>query len=178
VSDSALTQVLLALIVLLVAAHLGGELFARFRQPRVIGEIVGGLLAGPTVLGQLAPGVERWLFDPGNPSAATLSVIRELGLLLLMFCAGTELRTLLDRHQDRLVAVVAAMGILLPFAAGLALPAVVDLSSYQGPAGNWLSFVLVLPRQSRSPAFRSSPGSCTTWASSTARSPAWCWEWP
>ena len=57
-----LARFLLALTLLLAAAHGGGYLFARWKQPRVIGEIVGGLILGPTVLGAVAPGVEAHLF--------------------------------------------------------------------------------------------------------------------
>ena len=57
-----LARFLLALTLLLAAAHSGGYLFARWKQPRVIGEIVGGLILGPTVLGAVAPGVEAHLF--------------------------------------------------------------------------------------------------------------------
>src|SRR5204862_3945961 len=63
-----IAHILLALGALLVAAHLCGSIFARFRQPRVIGEIIGGLLLGPTVLGAIAPGVQAWLFPPEGPT--------------------------------------------------------------------------------------------------------------
>jgi Kef-type K+ transport system membrane component KefB len=142
-TDYVLSRVLLALIVLLVSAHLVGGLFARIRQPRAIGEIVGGLLVGPTVLGRLAPGAERWLFDPHGPTAPALGIMTQLGLLLLMFCSGMEIRSLLDRAQGALVGMLAGIGIALPFAAGLALLAVVDLRSSWGPAGTPLSFGLV-----------------------------------
>jgi Kef-type K+ transport system membrane component KefB len=142
-TDYALSRVLLALLALLVAAHLVGALFARFRQPRAIGEIVGGLLVGGTVLGRLAPEVEIWLFDPAGPTAAALGVTVELGLLLLMFCSGAEIRSVLDRAQGRLVGLVAGVGIVLPFAAGLAVLTVLDLRRFYGPAGTGVSFGLV-----------------------------------
>ena len=143
-SDYDLARLLVALLSLLVAAHIVGGLFARVRQPRAIGEIVGGLLIGPTVLGHFAPDAESWVFPTAGPVAASLAVMEQLGLLLLMFCAGVELRTLLDRRHDRLVAIVAVTGILLPFLAGGLLLLVFDFRTHHGPSGNALSFGLVL----------------------------------
>ena len=89
-STTDVAHILLALAALLVAAHLVGGLFASMRQPRVIGEIVGGILLGPTVLGALAPDVAAWLFPTdgrhaGDPErrlaagAAAAAVLRRRG---------------------------------------------------------------------------------------------------
>lgn len=66
IDTTGVAQLLAALATLLVAAHALGALFARFRQPRVIGEIAAGLVLGPTLLGHVVPGAESWLF----PAAA------------------------------------------------------------------------------------------------------------
>jgi hypothetical protein len=50
-----------ALVALLMAAHVVGSIFSRLRQPRAIGEVVGGLLLGPTLLGYFAPTLQAWL---------------------------------------------------------------------------------------------------------------------
>jgi Kef-type K+ transport system membrane component KefB len=142
-SDYALTRILASIIVLLLAAHILGSVFARLRQPRAIGEIVGGMLVGPTVLGLLAPAAQRWLFDPAGGGSTALSVLRQFGLLLLMMCAGTEIRRLLGGGRNRVVAAVAGVGILLPFAAGIGVLTLVSLRSFYGPAGTGLSFSLV-----------------------------------
>ena len=55
ITSAELTRVAIALLALLLVAHAGGALFQRFHQPRVIGEILGGLILGPTVLGQVWP---------------------------------------------------------------------------------------------------------------------------
>jgi Kef-type K+ transport system membrane component KefB len=133
-----------ALALLLVAAHAGGWLFARLRQPRVIGEIAGGLVLGPTVLGALVPHAQRWLFPVGGPVPAALGAVYQLGLLLLMFAAGLQVGSFLERGERRLVLSVAVFGTALPFAVGLAGTSALDLGSLAGPAGSEDSLVLVL----------------------------------
>ena len=70
-----LAGLLAAITLLLVGAHAFGYLFARFRQPRVIGEILGGLVLGPTVLGALAPGVQEALFPSTGPIPLVLDAL-------------------------------------------------------------------------------------------------------
>ena len=88
-----LARLVLALTLLLVAAHTVGYLANRFGQPRVIGEIVGGLLLGPTVLGAIAPGLHDQVFPATGPVPIVLDAMYQLGLLLLMFSAGSEIRS-------------------------------------------------------------------------------------
>lgn len=140
---SDLAHVLIALLLILAAAHSMGGLFARFRQPRVIGEICGGLLLGPTILGAMAPATEKWLFPTGGTTSTVLGWSYQLGLLLLMYCSGIEVRSVISRREARTVAAVLSFGTVLPFLAGLAvLPFIAERGLY-GPAGNHTSFLLV-----------------------------------
>ena len=136
-------HILVALTTLLIAAHTGGELFARARQPRAIGELIGGLVLGPTLLGVVAPSVESWLFPDSGSTPIVLSTMSQLGLLLLLFVAGSELRTRFARSERTTVASVFVAGMALPFAAGLALAGAFDHHQFWGPRGNTTSFVLV-----------------------------------
>jgi Kef-type K+ transport system membrane component KefB len=133
----------MALAALLLAAHGVGSIFARLRQPRAIGEVVGGLLLGATLLGALAPGVQSWLFPEKSPTATVLAAVGQLGLLLLMFVIGTEIKTVFDRKERRTVTSVFVTGMLIPFAAGIALLQLIDQLSHWGPNGNKTSFLLV-----------------------------------
>lgn len=142
-ATSDVARMLVPLTVLLVAAHGLGALFARLRQPRVIGEILGGLLLGPTVLGAWAPRVQRWIFPNDGPTATVLGAIYQLGLLLLMYCSGAEVRSWINRREARTSAFILALGTLLPFLAGLAALGVIDESRFFGPSGNGRSFLLV-----------------------------------
>src|ERR1700729_4061141 len=123
-TDADLARLLIALAVLLLAAHGVGSLFAKFKQPPAIGEIVGGILLGPSALGAALPSVQHWIFPAAGSSAAALGAIYQLGLLLLMFAAGAQMRRLLQRDAVRPVALIASLGLIVPFAAGLALVAV------------------------------------------------------
>ena len=136
-------RVLLAITLLLIAAHCGGYLFARFHQPRVIGEILGGLALGPTLLGVIAPGVEAHLFPTTGEVPLVLDGLAQLGLLLLMFGAGAEMRSSFRSDERRTVAAVSITGIAIPAAVGLAFVSLLPHGYGIGTAGSRPAFVLV-----------------------------------
>jgi K+:H+ antiporter len=80
-TDIDLARLLVALAVLLMAAHGMGSLFSRFGQPPAIGEIVGGIMLGPTALAAICPGIQQWIFPRAGMSAAALGAVYQLGLL-------------------------------------------------------------------------------------------------
>jgi Kef-type K+ transport system membrane component KefB len=138
-----LAHILLALALLLVAAHVCGHVFAHFHQPRVIGEIVGGLLLGPTLLGAISSTLEGRIFPSAGTAPVVLDAIYQLGLLLLMFAAGAEMRMNFGADERRSVVTIGSLGIVVPFAAGAIAVGVLGLSSWMGPAATRGSFVLV-----------------------------------
>jgi K+:H+ antiporter len=142
-SSPDIARMLLALALLLLSAHAFGHLFTRLRQPRVIGEIVGGLLLGPTALATLFPSALGWIFRTFGPVAAIMGAVYQLGLLLLMYCSGAEMRTLFRRREQRTVAAITLGGILVPFVAGIGAVSLVDTSSLRGPAAGDGAFTLV-----------------------------------
>ena len=142
-SSADLTHLIAAVVLLLLAAHGLGRLAARLRQPRVAGEILGGVLLGPTLLGLLAPGWQQAIFKSGAATQAGLGIAYQLGLLLLMYRSGTELRSLLSRGERRPVLGIAVVGNVVPFLAGLAFLGLYDTSRFLGPAGDRFSFGLV-----------------------------------
>jgi Kef-type K+ transport system membrane component KefB len=142
-SSADLAHLIAATVLLLVAAHALGRLAARLHQPRVAGEILGGLLFGPTVFGLLAPGWQRAIFSDGAATQAGLGIGYQLGLLLLMYCSGTELRALLSRGERKPILGIAVVGNVVPFVAGLAFLGLHDTSRFLGRAGDRVSFGLV-----------------------------------
>lgn len=116
-----LLHVLLALTAVIVLGRLLGWLFAWIGQPPVIGEVVAGIMLGPSLLGHLAPDVAGYLF-PSN-IAPQLSVIAQLGVILYMFVVGLELNCELLRNKAHATVTISHASIVLPFllGAGLAL---------------------------------------------------------
>jgi len=138
-----LARLLLAITALLVAAHAVGYLAHRFGQPRVIGEIVGGLLLGPTVLGAIAPGLHDQVFPASGPVPLVLDAMYQLGLLLLMFSAGSEIRSSFQADERRTVAAVTVTGMVVPFLVGLGFVTLLPEGAHVGTAGDRTAFVLV-----------------------------------
>ena len=114
-----LVHVLLALAVIIVTARLLGALFAKLRQPPVIGEVLAGILLGPSLLGQVAPSVSGYLLP--NSVAPFLSVLAQVGVILYMFLVGLELDTGLLRKRTHATVAVSHASIVLPFVLGCAL---------------------------------------------------------
>ena len=113
-----ITALFLALAVLLTAARVFGELAQRFRQPAVLGELLAGILLGPTVLGRIAPGWLAFLFPAKGASALALDALTTLAIALFLFVAGMEVDLAAVRRQGRTAVRVAAGGIAVPFALG------------------------------------------------------------
>lgn len=100
---------------LLAAGVLGGRLAQRLRLPAVIGELCGGILLGPTLLGRFWPGLETWLFPSSGPVAIGREVIVKLGLIGFLFVAGLEVDLRHLRAHPLAVAGTSLGGIALPF---------------------------------------------------------------
>jgi len=85
-----ITVLFLSLGVLLCVAHVLGELAQRLRQPSVLGELIAGVLLGPTVLGSIAPGLSEFLFPLQGANAIALDAIATLAIGLFLLVAGME----------------------------------------------------------------------------------------
>jgi Kef-type K+ transport system membrane component KefB len=114
-----LLSVLLALTVIMVTARLVGAVFARLDQPAVIGEVVGGIMLGPSLLGRIWPDGAAALL-PAD-SAPFLGVISQLGVILYMFLVGLELDLHVLRSRARTTIAISNAGIVVPFVLGAAL---------------------------------------------------------
>ncbi len=113
-------QFLTQLGVLLGVALLCGHLATRLRQPALVGELVGGVLLGPTVLGAVAPLAHGWLFPPDGPSSPAREALVNLGMLFFLFVAGLEVNLATLRASGRSVALTSVLAIAVPFGAGYA----------------------------------------------------------
>jgi Kef-type K+ transport system membrane component KefB len=140
---SDLAHLLLALSFILSAAHGVGYIFRRFGQPPVIGEILGGLLLGPTGLGFAFPGFQKWLFSSNSAALTLLGAIYQLGLLLLMFCSGTEVRSSFRQGEKKTVGLITLIGTGIPFGFGLIFLRMMDADRLMGMEQNSTALLLV-----------------------------------
>jgi Kef-type K+ transport system membrane component KefB len=104
---------------ILVAARLVGRGIALIGQPRVVGEMLAGIMLGPSLLGWVAPGLSHSLFPPG--SLGFLSALSQIGLVFFMFLVGLELDLTLLRGQGKAAVVTSHASIIAPFFLGAAL---------------------------------------------------------
>jgi Kef-type K+ transport system membrane component KefB len=123
---SPLSILLLQVIVILIVARLFAAFFRRIHQPPVMGEIVAGLVLGPSVLGWLSPGTMALLFPP--PSMTTLSLLGQIGVVLFMFVVGMELDLEHLREKVSAALMVSHASIIVPFLLGAALSLVLYAS--------------------------------------------------
>jgi Kef-type K+ transport system membrane component KefB len=136
-----LLSVLLALTVIMLTARLVGSVFAKFNQPAVIGEVVGGILLGPSLLGRIAPDLQASLLRP--EAAPLLGVIAQLGVILYMFLVGLELDLHSLGSRARSTIAISNAGILVPFVLGIALAWTI-FGEYGPPGVTFTSFALFL----------------------------------
>jgi Kef-type K+ transport system membrane component KefB len=112
---------LLQIAVLLLLALCLGRLAARLGMPAVVGELLAGVLIGPSLLGGLAPGLTGWLLPSRPDQAHLLDAVGQLGVLLLVGVTGAQLDTGLLRRRRATAARISLGGLVVPLALGVAL---------------------------------------------------------
>lgn len=137
----AVAHTLLALAVVIFASRAVGQLFRYLQQPMVMGEVVAGLLLGPSLLGRLAPQATQWLFP--QSTVASLGMLSQVGAVLFMFLVGVELDGAQLRRQARATLAIAHAGIAVPFTLGAAM-ALWLYPSYAGASVRFVPFALFL----------------------------------
>ncbi|MFI9203886.1 cation:proton antiporter [Streptomyces sp. NPDC053048] len=111
---------LLQLALLLLLARGLGRLAARLGLPALVGELLAGVLLGPTVLGNAAPAVSRWLFPAAPAQAHLLDAVGLFGMLLLVAVTGAQFDARLLRRHGTVAARVSLAGLLVPLGLGIA----------------------------------------------------------
>lgn len=124
----------LQLVILLGAARGLGGLAKRVGQPAVVGELGAGLILGPSVFGNLAPGLAGWLFPGGEVVSALILAVAWLGIVFLLTVTGFETDLRLIRRLGRSAAGVTIGSLVVPLALGVGLGFVLP-QSYVGEAG-------------------------------------------
>lgn len=139
-------QFVLTIAALLAAVHGLGYLAERLKQPRIVGEILAGVLLGPFALKLLAPSVYSKLFDFSASAGTVLGFLYQLGLILLMFCSGAETRRLLAKENRSKTILLITVSDIGSFALVLALGALglIPLGLLTGPLGHPSTTLLIV----------------------------------
>jgi len=107
---------ILALVIVIVAAKLGGYISNRFKQPSVLGELLAGLILGPTVFDML----HAWpMFSGDEHLGESIALMAELGVILLMLLAGLELELSDLINSGKVSALAGVLGVILPLGVGI-----------------------------------------------------------
>src|SRR5215470_20018294 len=138
--EHAIGSLFLFVLILLASAHLLGNFFVRLRQPRVIGEILAGVLIGPSLL-KVNAGFGG---APAASEKAAMDVLYWLGLLFLMFLSGAETKGLFNREDRKEVSWLAIVGTGLPFVVALFLGSQLSLGSMMGTIQRRTPLLLVI----------------------------------
>lgn len=137
--ESSIGILLLQIIVILITCRLFGWLFAKMQQPTVIGEIVAGIVLGPSVLGHLLPSVSAFLFP--FDSLQNINMLSQFGLILFMFAIGMELNITEVRQKLKETILISHTSTIFPFFLGM-VTAYFLYNKYAYESTPFLSFAL------------------------------------
>ena len=112
---------LVQIVVLVVSGRLLGELMVRIGQPSIMGQIIAGIILGPSLFGLAFPHLQASLFPADGAQKSMADAVGQLGILFLLLLAGMETDLGLAKRLRRSAAGVSLTGIVIPFAAGFAL---------------------------------------------------------
>ena len=118
-AGSPLSRLILQLIVIIAASSVVGSLFTRWRQPAVVGEMVAGILLGPSLFGLLAPDAFQFVFATSTLGA--LKLFSQIGVCLFLFVVGMELDVSHVRNKADTAVVVSHASIVVPYLLGVTL---------------------------------------------------------
>src|SRR5688572_10631116 len=115
-------QLLIQLSLMLLLGRLFAEVARRLKQPAVIGEIVAGIIIGPTVLGMVQPGWFDLIFPVGDVSGVVLAGLVQVSVVMLLFIAGLEVDLHIVLQQGKQSMLTSMLGLVIPFLFGFTFP--------------------------------------------------------
>lgn len=136
-----LSILLAQIITIIVVARILGWICKKIGQPTVIGEIIAGILLGPSLVGSLLPGFSDALFPVS--SLGNLQFLSQIGLILFMFMVGMELELKTLKNKAREAVLISHASIIIPFALGMIL-AYYIYGNFAPPNIQFLSFALFI----------------------------------
>ncbi len=139
--ESPLGKLLLQIIVILIACRLVGWVFQKMKQPTVIGEILAGIILGPSILGHMFPEVSAFLFP--EDSLIYINMLSQFGLILFMYTIGMELDITEVKKKLQETILISHTSTIVPFFGGM-LVAYFIYDNYASKATPFLSFALFI----------------------------------
>ena len=136
-----LALLLIQIITIVIVARIFGWIFRKIGQPTVIGEIIAGIVLGPSLFGMYFPDLKEALF-PAN-SLGNLQVLSQIGLILFMFVIGMELDLKVLKNKANEAVVISHASIVIPFALGIGLSYYLYFQ-FAPPGIEFLSFSLFM----------------------------------
>ena len=136
-----LSRLFLQLLIIVSASCAVGWTFTRFGQPAVVGEMIAGILLGPSLFGLLAPNIFQFVFAASSLDA--LRLFSQIGVCLFMFAVGMELDVSQLRHKARAAVVVGHGSIVIPYFLGVTL-ALFLYSRLAQPGASFIAFALFM----------------------------------
>src|SRR5215831_6141545 len=106
------------IVLLLLVGRLLGEVMQRIGQPAVMGQLIAGVILGPSIFGALWPEGQHAIFPGGHEQKAMLEAVSDLGILMLLLLTGMETDLKLVKRARRAAVSVSAAGIAVPFVCG------------------------------------------------------------
>ncbi|MFC3879009.1 cation:proton antiporter [Algoriphagus namhaensis] len=111
-------NLLLQIAAMLIMARVFAEIARKFKQPAVVGEILAGIILGPTILGNFFPGAQDYLFATNPMSNIALDGFVQISVVLLLFIAGLEVELQVVWNQGKNALKIAVASMTLPIIAG------------------------------------------------------------
>ncbi len=136
-----LSRLFIQLLVIIAASRLVGTAFARCGQPAVVGEMVAGILLGPSLFGLVAPDAFQFVFAPASLGA--LKLLSQIGVCLFMFCVGMEVDVEHVRSKAQTAVMVSNASIVIPYFLGVVLAYFLYVH-YAQPGATFLAFALFM----------------------------------
>ncbi|MGN6570754.1 MAG: cation:proton antiporter, partial [Pseudolabrys sp.] len=108
-------------LLLMLVGRLLGEVMLRIKQPAVMGQLIAGLILGPSLLGFFFPGAHDLMFPQATDQKAMINGIAQVGVLFLLLITGMDTDLKLVRQTGRAAVFASLMGIVIPFSCGVGL---------------------------------------------------------
>lgn len=121
-SHADVVHLLIQLGIMLIIGRMLAEVARKFNQPAVVGEILAGILLGPTVLGMLQPDWFQALYPPASASGVVLTGLVQVAVVMLLFIAGLEVDLHIVWQQGRQAVSTSFFGLIIPFTIGFTFP--------------------------------------------------------